>query len=177
MAYESTISFSHQRTQNNIAQMLRDHVVVCHLTNHLDVVLLLAFWIFWLQHHKKVLSRFILVCCALCEGWHLARCQVDSALNVACAVVEEEHVGVVFSPEVFEPAHDGYGVEALSLEDGVIDELAVELVEGERNDGPVIDGLVLLFARICCHVGACFNYIIRRNYLGDLNHYFPFNNS
>lgn len=128
--------------------MLGNHVVVGDFADHLDVVLLLALRELGLQHHEEVVPVLVLVHRALCKGRHLTRSQVDPALDVAGPVVEQKHIGVVLASEVFEPADDGDSVEALSLEGGVVSEVAVELVDGEGDDGSVVDGLVLLFARI-----------------------------
>ena len=144
--------------------MLGDHVVVCDLSDHLDVVLLLPLGVLRLQHHEEVVPIFVLVRGPLGKGGHLPRGEVDPSLDVACPVVEQEHVRIVFPPEVFQSANDGNSVKALPLELGVVGELPVELAERQRNYGPVVDGLVLFFTRKCCHLGACFNYIIRRNY-------------
>ena len=81
--------------------MLSYHVVVCHLTNHLNVVLLLSLRKFRLQNHEKVSTVLVLVHRSLCKGRHLARCEVDPPLDIASPVIEEEHVGVVLSSEVF----------------------------------------------------------------------------
>jgi hypothetical protein len=81
---------------------------------------------------------------------------------MSCAVIEEKHVGIVLSAEVLESADDGYGVEALSFEDGIVNEFLIELMEGEWYDGSVVDSFVFFFAGVGGHLGACFNYIIHR---------------
>lgn len=85
---------------------------------------------------------------ALGEGWHFSTCQVDSAFDFTCAVTEFEHVGVILTIAVFESGDDGDGVELLSIEKGIIGELVIDLMDGERNDGFMIDWLVLFLARI-----------------------------
>jgi hypothetical protein len=77
------------------------------------------------------------------------------------AVVEEEHVGVVFAPEVFEPADDGQRVEGLPLVGGVLQQVVVYLVEGQRDDGLVVDRLVLFFLGIG-HLAPLSDYIRMR---------------
>ena len=130
----------------------------------MDVVFLLPFRKFGFQYHEEVISVFVLERYSLGEGWHFSWCQVYSSLYISCAVVEEEHVGVVLSSEVFESSYDGDSVEALSFEDGVVGEFLVELVKCEWYDGSIIDGFIFFFGGILHFVGACFNYIIRRNY-------------
>ena len=160
----SAISFPYQWTENHIAEVLGNHVVVCDLSNHLDVVLLLPLRVLGFQHHEEVVPVFVLVRGPFGKGGHLPWSEVDPSLDVACPIVEQEHVGVVFPPEILQSANDGNSVKALTLKLGVVGELPVELAECQRNYGPVVDGLVLFFSWKCCHLGACFNYIIRRNY-------------
>ena len=126
--------------------MLSYHIVVCHLTNHLDVVLLLPLRKLRLQNHKKVSTILILVHCSLSKGRHLAGCEVYPTLDIASSVIKEEHVSVVLSSEVFESSNDGDGIEALSFEGGIVSNLLVELMEGEWDDGSVVDGFVLFFS-------------------------------
>ena len=68
---------------------------------------------------------------------------------MSCSIAEEEHVGVVFPPEAFESANDGDGVKWLSVEDGVLGEVMVDLIESEGDDSFVVDGFVVFFAGIC----------------------------
>jgi hypothetical protein len=152
--------------------VLGDGVVVVDLLYHLDVELLLAFRKFGLEDHEEVVTVLVLEGYALCEGRHLARGQVDPAFQLARTVAEEEHVGVVLSPEVFEASHDGNGVEALPVEDGVLDQLLVDLGEGEGDDGLVVDGLVFLFGRVC-HLPP--DIIILDKLM--MPHFYPFSNS
>lgn len=128
--------------------MLCYGVVVVDLLDHLDVKLFLPLRKLGLKDHEEIVSILILEGDPLCEGRHLARGQVDPAFDLSGPVGEEEHVGVVFSPEVFEPAHDADGVEALAIEGGVLLELVGDLVEREGDDSLVADWFVVFFGRI-----------------------------
>lgn len=77
------------------------------------------------------------------------------------AVVEEEHVGVVFASEVFEPADDGQRVEGLPLVGGVLEQVVVDLVERQRDDRLVVDRLVLFLLRVG-HLAPLSDYIRMR---------------
>lgn len=140
----STVLLPNERAEYHIGEMLGDHIVILHLLDHLDVELLLPLRELRLQHHEEVIPVLVLIGCPLGEGRHAAGGEIDPALQLPRAIVEQEHVGVVLSSEILQPAHDGEGVEGLSVEGGVLLEVVVDLVEGERDDGLVVDRLVVL---------------------------------
>ena len=85
---------------------------------------------------------------SLCERGHFASSEVDSALNFTGAIAEFEHIGVVLSVDFFESGYDRDGVEFLVVESGIVFEIVIDLVDGEGNNGLVVDWLVFLFCRV-----------------------------
>lgn len=124
--------------------MFGDHIVILDLFDHLDVELLLSLRELRLQHHEEVIPIFVLVGCPLGEGRHTTGGQIDPALQLSSSIIEKEHVGVILSSEILESTNDGERVEGLSIEGGVFYEVVVNLVERERDDGLVVDRLVVL---------------------------------
>lgn len=128
--------------------MLRNYVVVAHRFYHLDVELLLSVCKSWLEHDKIVIIQTRFEVNSVSEGRHFASCQVDPSLDFPSPVAELEHVGVVFPVVGLESGDDGDGVEILSVEVGVVFQVCVDLVDGEGDDGFVVDRFVFFLRRV-----------------------------
>ena len=62
--------------------------------------------------------------------------------DVACAIIEQEHVGAGFPTEGLKPAKDGNGMKMLALEEGIVFEGVDDLVDGHWDDSFIIDGFL-----------------------------------
>lgn len=143
-----SISSSDQSTQNYIWEVFWDNVVVCDRFDHLDVEFLFSISESGLEHNKVVIVNVCLKVDSLGEGWHFASGQVDSALYFTGTIAELEHVGVVFAMVGFQSAYDWDGVKGLVIEWGVFFQLIVDLMDGKRDDGLVVDWFVLFLGGV-----------------------------
>ena len=90
---------SDQLAEDDVRVVLCDGVIVCDFLDHMDVVFLVVVPELGFEHHEEIVALLSLQGDALSIGGHLAVLDVDLPLDVACAIVEEQHVGARFSPE------------------------------------------------------------------------------
>lgn len=110
--------------------MFCDDVVVIDFSDHLDVELLFALGEFGLEYDVEIVSVLVLEGYSLGKSWHLSGREVDSALDLARAIREEEHVGIIFPPEILQSANYRNCVEALPIKNRILRKLVVDLIEG-----------------------------------------------
>lgn len=143
--------------------MFRNHVHVGDWSDHLDVKLLFSVCESGFKNDKIVAVEVGFEVESFGEWGHFSPCEIDPALDFTGAVAEFEHVGVVLAVDFLESGDDGDGVEFLSVESGVVLEVVVDLVDGEGDDGLVVDRLVFLFGWVHEELKSfpLFDYIIK----------------
>lgn len=139
---------SDHRTQNNIRKMLRNHIVVCDWSDHLNVKFFFVVCKSRLQYHKIITVKFAFEIDSFCEAGHSSSSEVDSALDFTGAITKFEHARVAFLFWIFKPGDNRNCVEFLAVESSVILEIVVDLMDRQGNYGFMVYRLVLFFGRI-----------------------------
>ena len=131
--------------------MLWNHIHVCNWSDHLNVEFFLIVCKSGFEDHKIVTVQIGLEVDPFSEGRHFSSSEIDSALDFPCIIREFEHVRVALTTAIFESGNNWDSVKFLTIKHIIVLEIMIDLVNGQGNDGFVVDRFVLFFAWV--HIG------------------------